>query len=41
MSADLVPGWIRRLEFMSMAVCSIWAASRAASGLISGEFGAI
>jgi hypothetical protein len=41
MSADLVPGWMRRLALVSMAVCSIWADWRAALGPISGELGVI
>lgn len=41
MSADFVPGWMRRLAFVSMAVCSIWAAWRAALGPIMGDLGPI
>ena len=41
MSTDLVPGWMRRLALVSMAVCSIWAAWRAASGPIIGDLGPI
>jgi hypothetical protein len=41
MSADFVPGWMRRLAFASKAVCSTWAAWRAALGPISGDLGPI
>ena len=41
MSADFVPGWMRRLAFVSMVVCSIWAAWRVALGPMSGELGVI
>jgi hypothetical protein len=41
MSADFVPGWMRRLAFVSMVVCSIWAAWRAALGPIRGDLGPI
>jgi hypothetical protein len=37
MSADFVPGWMRRLALVSMAVCSIWAAL----GPIMGDLGPI
>ena len=35
MSADFVPGWMRRLAFVSMAVCSIWEA------WMSGDLGVV
>jgi len=40
-SADLVPGWMRRFAFASMAVCSISWPCRAALGPIAGDFGVI